>query len=130
MVSWAQVLAFAPELSSVNPTVSALILQCAHEFVPASEFCGADYTLAQIYLAAHMASLHVKACGESGGAGSTQGPVASESIGGLSISYRNGYGVGSYVSREGYERTPYGMAYLELLRASRCGSAGLGFTVL
>ncbi len=129
MISWVQVVAFAPELATVNPTVQELLLQYTHESVPEGEFCGADYTLAQIYLAAHLATLHVQTCDAASG-GAVTGPVQSESVGGLSTSYKDGYGMGSVLSREGYERTKYGAAFLEIARSSRCGSAGLGVTLL
>lgn len=133
MITWAQVVAFAPELTNVNPTVQALLLARAQEVVPAAEFCGEaspSYNIAMIYMVAHMASLHVQTCGDAMSAGAT-GPVQSESVGGLSISYKDGYGMGGApASREGFERTRYGAAYLELLRSSPCGSGGLGIMVL
>jgi len=126
-ITWAQVVAFAPELDGVNPAVQALILARVQVAVPASQFCAADLDLAQIYLAAHMGSIH--ACGAAARGAGASGPIKSESVGGLSVSYADSFSLGGELSRGGYERTKYGMAYLEIARASMCGSAGLGMFV-
>jgi hypothetical protein len=76
-----------------------------------------DYQPAILYLAAHLLATDNSAEGEDvefGGAGGDQ--VASESFGGMSISYKTNSGGGSLSSNERFGSTEYGRRYLTLLR--------------
>ena len=125
-IVWADVVAWAPELTNTPLAVQTLSLARAHEIVDPAIFCGdttSSYTLALIYMAAHIATLQAQASG----AGSAAGLVASESIGGLSVSYKSGFSDNPTMG--GYERTGWGQNYIDLVRTSPCYS-GLGIMVL
>lgn len=131
MIVWADVVEIAPELSTVTLAVQTTVLAVISETVSPESFCGSDtalYKLAASNLAAHYATT-LKNANDS--AGNQQGPIASESIGGLSVSYGDGFGASRGAtanSRAGYETTGYGAAYLMLLRTSPC--AGFGIMVV
>jgi uncharacterized membrane protein len=127
MIVWADVVEIAPELSTVTLAVQTTVLAVISETVSPETFCGSDtalYKLAASNLAAHYATTLKNANDSDGG---QQGPVASESVGGLSVSYAGGFS-GANKSRAGYETTGYGAAYLMLLRTSPC--AGFGIMVI
>ena len=123
-ITWADAVAFALGLASITaPTIQQLLLDITLENVNAVQFCGdttALYTLACLNHIAHLGTLQIA----SAEAGTAAGTVASESVGGLSVSYAKGFGAGGVLSysRAGYERTPYGTTFLELLRTSPCGT--------
>lgn len=118
---WADVVEVAPELSTFPVGLQTLMLQMADEAIDASQFCGdttATYKMAFLNLAAHFATYRNNA----NASHAQSGTVQSESVGGLSVSY-GGFGVArgaSANSRAGYETTPYGYAFLALLRSSPC----------
>jgi hypothetical protein len=108
-IIWTDVVAHAPELSSVPSTAQTDVLAYANVALNASEFGGtasAAYRLARIYLAAHFGTQV-----SSGGAGA----VLSESAGGLSVSY------GGPPSSDMLATTGYGALYLALVRRSAGG---------
>lgn len=78
-----------------------------------------DYQPAIMYLAAHLLATDNSGEGEEveyGPAGG--GEVASESFGGMSISYKSGNTGGSLSASERYGSTTYGRRYLALLRSN------------
>jgi len=128
MITWANVVSLSTDFECVTPSLRTLIINQVNETIDPALFCGADttaYKLAQMYLAAHYAAVQLAASK----AGTAAGPVQSESVGGLSVSYKANYSSSASMSREGYERTPWGAMFLELLRSSPCGG-GLGMMVL
>lgn len=82
-----------------------------------------DFQPAILYLAAHLLATDNSGEGEEvefGNAGA--GAVASESFGGMSISYSQGNSsAGSLSASEAYGSTSYGRRFLQLLRANRGG---------
>jgi hypothetical protein len=113
VITWADVLAFAPALSAVTPAAQVFIL--AHVDRALSPSWGDDRPIASIYLAAHIATLQQRAAALGTNA---SGPVSSETEGGLSASYGSNWGAGGHLSLGGYESTPWGLLYLELVRTS------------
>lgn len=109
-ITWSQVEAFAPELSTVDADAQTDILAFVNTALDANMFGGtsaARYKLAKIYMAAHFGSQGLR--GVSGSAG----PVTSEAAGGISRSY--GFSGGE----DSFETSTYGKMYLALLRTSR-----------
>lgn len=85
-ITWADVSAHAPELSDLDPTVQVDLLAYANDAWNPNEFGGeASYNLrlARIYLIAHIATV-----GPTSGGQASTAEVSSESVGGLSRSYR------------------------------------------
>lgn len=113
-IVWANVLALAPELSTVNDQAKVYILAYVNgPGVDPSCFdgeTGPTTRLARIYLAAHMGSGVDK-----GAAGAAGGPVTSESMGGLSRSYSVG-SVASSADQTG--STAYGRMFEALVKNS------------
>lgn len=110
-ITWDDVLAFASELSGVASAARSLILAYVNTNLKASVFGGeddAEYTLARIYLAAHMGT------GALPGEGGASGQVTSEAAGGLSRSYAVNNATGGNTD---YEMTGYGKKFKALLRA-------------
>lgn len=104
--TWSDFVAVAPDLSTTSPTTFAAMSQFAANQISASTF-GSNYKLAGCYLTAHLI-----ATSTSGQAG----PITSESVGGVSVSYAPSG------SRD-LGRTGYGVAYHRLMRIA----AGGGF---
>lgn len=118
---WADVVALAPELSTFPLALQPIYLRLADEAIDADQFCGADtaaYQLAFLNLVAHFATEEVKANANYAATGTVQ----SESVGGLSVTYGSFGAARAAVSnsRAGYETSPYGAAFLSLLRSSPC----------
>lgn len=114
---WADVVEVAPELSTYAVGLQTIMLARAVESIDPAQFCGddtAEYDLAVRYLAAHFATEQKLAVANA----SASGAVKSESVGGLSISYGS-HGAGDK-SRQGWDSTSYGAAFLALLRSSPC----------
>lgn len=113
-VTWANVIAFAPEMSDVPFEVQMRILAHVNALNPRG-FGGATkpkYTLARIYMAAHFGSF---ALPDSGG---NAGPVTSETLSAdsYSVDYSDAaVGVGGVQS---FEQTSYGQQYLQLAATS------------
>lgn len=111
-ITWTDVMALAPELSSVSTDGRTYILAHVNTALNLAEFDGEDgpkTRLARIYLAAHFGAISLA------GATGASGPVTSESAGGLSRSYGT---TTSTSSGSGIERTGYGQLYLQLVRTS------------
>lgn len=126
MITWADVEDFAPQLAGdvISESSQARIIRFVQENVSPSKFCGAEtalYEQACLNLAAHYATEQLQAKANAGNAG----PVQSESVGGLSVSYGSGHSRSATMSRAGYETTPYGATYLSLLRTSPCAGYGI-----
>lgn len=103
-MTWDQIVAFAPELASVDVEVQTIVLTAADDLDPES-FTTGTFPLAQIWYAAHLAT---QAAG-----GDSPGAIASESGGGLAVSY-----AASAQSTSPFASTSYGRRYLALLLAS------------
>lgn len=111
-IVWDDVIAHAPELSTVGSTAQDDILAVANEVLDVTQFGGEDAAktrLARIYFASHFATI------DSQGSSGATGAVVSETVGGLSRAYAS-------VSASGtdplWDRTPYGQAFRALLRAT------------
>ena len=115
-VSWASVTARAPDLSTVAAGSQTAILDDVLVLLSnASAWQStALHELAQIYLAAHLGTLNLRAAagGSSGGAGA----IASESVGDVSVSYSNPTTVDT--SAAAYTTTAWGLQFLALSRRS------------
>lgn len=103
-----------------DDTISALIEEATGQID--TSWRSADYRPAIMYLTAHLTATDNSAdtdAVEIGAAGSS-GAIASESFGGMSISYASGGGAssqsGSLSSNDQYGTTEYGRRYLALLR--------------
>lgn len=112
MITWADVVAVAPELASVaTATQNAILADVAAQLVAAQ--WGSRYDVACTYLAAHLGTLS-----KSGGQG-VAGPVTSETVGSVSRSY-----AAPAVSESGMGSTSYGREY-ERLKKQNVGRIGL-----
>ena len=108
-IAWADVVAFAPKLSSTPGAQQLDILEFVHRSIDPNVFGGEEHhttRMARIHLAAHLAT---STTGNSG----VTGPVTSESIGGMSRSYA------VLASDSGLDKTSFGGTYKTLLRNSR-----------
>jgi hypothetical protein len=84
-----------------------------------TDWVEADYKPAIMYLAAHLLATDNSEEGDEVEIGSGDSQIASESFGGMSVSYNNGAGAaGSLSSNQRYGSTVYGRRYLSLLRAN------------
>lgn len=109
-IVWADVVAFAPQLSTVASTVQTDILAHVNTALNVVTFGGESaprLRLARIYLAAHVGTV------TSGGGSAAAGPVTSESDGTISRSYAS---VSTAASDT--ESTSYGQMYAHLIRTS------------
>lgn len=107
MITWANVVARAPELSTVGPETQAAILSDVVVMLNASVF-GDKYDMACAYLAAHYGTLS-KNKGQGPG-----GPISSESTGRVSRSYA----VAPKTARDDdYTTTIYGQRYLAIVNS-------------
>jgi len=78
----------------------------------------ADYQPATLYLTAHLLATDASQTGDSVVVGPTQGGVASESFGPMSISYKD-FPAGTLSASETFGTTAYGRKYLSLLNANK-----------
>jgi len=105
----ANVLAIAPELTNISPETWAMILADVAADV-SSEVYGTKQEIAQRYLAAHYLTLAMP-----GSVRNAQGsgPVTSESVGQVSVSY----GSVNYRDRNRYDETSYGRMFNQIRRS-------------
>jgi len=103
-IDWDNVLSVAPGMSSVNTDGRTMILAYVNEVVDFDTMGTGKGTLAASLLAAHFGTMAI------GSASAGGGPVASESVGGISISYAVSTGMG------GLGTTEYGRQYIELIK--------------
>lgn len=117
-IIWTDVTAVAPALSTLAVGAQTDILAYVNEEALDSGCLGGDdgftYRLARIYLAAHFGTISQAASLANGAEG-----VNSETSGGNSITYGNGNYERNYlVIGDRMASTPYGSAYLNLIRSS------------
>lgn len=119
MIVWADVEIMAPDLAATPVSVQDEILALVDETVPATSWGGeasARLRMARIYLAAHHATLWARAT-------DAPGAIASESAGGMSVSYASdaaGFAGAPTAS------TKWGREYLELGRSLITAMIGTG----
>lgn len=116
-ITWSDVTAVAPELSTTPVAAQALLLLWGNKAIAADVFDGPDgdtTKLARCYLVAHAATLGNQAA-SAGGSGAA-GPVTSESIGDLSRSFGAIGGGGGGSGGDEYQATGYGRLYWMLVR--------------
>lgn len=107
-IIWTDVTAIAPELSTYGATGQTIMLAYVNASVATNMFDGEGgprTKLARVLLAAHLATATSRG---DGGAG----PVASESAGGLSVSYSN------LSTQRLLGSTSYGILYLSIVDTS------------
>lgn len=81
-----------------------------------------DYQPAILYLAAHLVATDNSAEGEVTEIGGIGGAIASESFGGMSVSYANGGATkGSLSASSSYGSTVFGRRFLEIVRRNKGG---------
>lgn len=111
-ITWNDVLAHAPELTSVSNAARTDLLDYVNRDIDPELFdgeTGPKTKLARIYLAAHLGA------GVAASGGSTSvGSITAETAGGLSRSY----GQPASLSVASLGSTSYGQAYLQILRSS------------
>lgn len=114
MITWSNVTAFAPELTSFDAGAQTDILAWVNTAFDEGLFSASQVKLAQIYLAAHTATLAARGSAGSGAVG----PVQSETIEAMSRSYG---GASSFAGLAGgsWGLTPYGLLLAELLEGTR-----------
>ena len=115
MITWADVVALAPELGSLPIATQNAILAAVSVQV-AAHVWGIKYNLACIYLAAHMGALSLM------GSNGPSGQVIAESAGNMSRQYANNSPMGTDPL---WDRTPWGREYRRLLRS--LATARIGF---
>ncbi len=109
-ITWDQVLGFAAELSSVPGAARETILEYVNTSLKPTYLGGAEsaeYTLARIYLAAHL--------GLGVGAGGATGAVIAEGLGGITAQYAF---TPPTTGDEDYGSTNYGRKFLSMIRHS------------
>lgn len=99
-VAFSDVLVYAPELASIAPAKQQVYLDLAKNFVFEAKW-GRKYKQAVCLLTAHFLSMTATGA-------TNQGPIASESVGELSISYSNAS------SDDELQKTSYGELYFML----------------
>jgi hypothetical protein len=110
-ITWADVVAIAPELAALSLTAQEMILAYVNTVLAVDLLdgeSGPKTRLARVLLAAHLGTLFSR------GAQGSVGPVVEESLGPQSKKYAN---LVSEVSGD-LGATPYGMAYRAVIRAS------------
>lgn len=107
MLAWSNIVALAPELSSLDAVMGALILDTISKELSADNLGVERYERAVTYLTAHVACLL-----ETGAFGKA-GAVTSESVGGISRSYAANSPMGTH---PWYDKTAYGRMYLFIIR--------------
>ncbi len=111
-ITWADVVAVAPELSTVASDAQDMIIAYVNDDVSPAAFGGETspkLKLARVYLAAHEGTLASQS-----GAGPA-GPVTSETDGTIARSYA----AGSTDNASHWNSTSYGRSYVALVRTSR-----------
>lgn len=78
-----------------------------------------DYKPAIMYLAAHMMVSEANAAAGGSGGGVSSGAVASESFGGMSISYENNSAANDAASQSQWGGTEYGRSFYNLLKKNK-----------
>lgn len=104
-ITWADVTARAPELSTLDPVVQAAILADVTVLLSVDAF-GDKYTMAACALAAHLGTLS-----KNKGQGPS-GPITSESTGRVSRSYAS---APQKARDDDYSATTYGLRYLSIV---------------
>ncbi len=104
------VLLIAPELSGIAAEVWMLILADVALEVPSSVF-GSRQEQAQRYMAAHYLTL-IAASNKQ-----TAGPISSESVGQVSLSYA----AANYRDRSRYDETVYGRQFIQIRKSCVIG---------
>lgn len=102
-----------------DPQIEALIVE-AHQMVDESWEEG-DFAPAILYLTAHLIAMDNSQADETVEIGGAAGAIASESFGGMSISYERSANAGRLQASEEYGQTVYGRRFLSLLRRNRGG---------
>lgn len=116
-ITWEDVLAVAPELTTTTDPARVIFLSYANNALAVSEWGGEaspTLKLARCYLAAHQAASSVA------GATGAVGPVTSESAGGLSRSYAS-----TPASSSEMGSTRYGQSWVELARLTTARVGGV-----
>jgi hypothetical protein len=110
-----------PNLSESDESLIQVLLDEAARTIDKS-YEEHDYQPAILYLAAHLMATDNSAEGEDVELGGTTGGIASESFGGMSISYANGgSAAGSLAASASYGSTVFGRRFLEIVRRNRGG---------
>lgn len=112
-IIWTDVVAFAPELSTIAAGAQTDILAHVNDTLVVTEFGGetaAKTRLARIYLAAHFGTVTAQ------GAAGAAGPVVSETVDRLSRTYGQPYGGGA--APDSLDSTSYGKAFRALVRTT------------
>lgn len=104
MVTWSQVVDFVPEVVNVPAGAQAVILGYVDDALSEARW-GGKYALGAILLCAHVAIA---------GWGGQSGPIASESVGGVAVSFA----VAAFTN---LDATPYGQQYRVLARQVGAG---------
>jgi hypothetical protein len=108
MITWADVLKIAPELSGKLPTTTTAQIVEDVLFLLVESSWGRLYDLACKYLIAHIATQIAR------GAFGPSGAVIGESVGGISRQYAANSPMGTHSD---FDQTPYGKRYKALLLA-------------
>lgn len=111
-ITWADVIALAPELATLPVSVQNAILALVQVMIHSCPW-GDKYRQALILLAAHFGTLALR------NASGATGAVVKERVGQV----ERQYGVSAMTSKGGLDQTIYGQMY-EMLRAGLLGSRG------
>jgi hypothetical protein len=109
-----------PNFSDMDENQFSALLTEAKLQVDDSWLSQTNYTVAIMYLIAHLKTTDQSQEGESGvvgGAGS--GGIASESFGGMSISYNNGASASDAAANSQWGSTEYGRRFYNLLKRNK-----------
>lgn len=115
-VTWADVILIAPDLSSVaSGSQNAILADVSTILSNASAWpTTAMHDLAKKYLCAHFGALTLRATG--GGSSAGAGPVSTEAVGDVSVSYTNPMAFD--LSQAGLASTTWGLQFMALRRRS------------
>jgi hypothetical protein len=108
-----------PNLADTDEVVIQACLDEAARSVDDSWLSQTDYTGGLLYLAAHLVATDNSTEGTSVTIGAGGGGVASESFGGMSISYDKSAGVNDAASKSQWGSTEYGRRFYRLLKLNK-----------
>ena len=108
-----------PIFATSSDTLIEALLAEAMLMVDDSWLSQADYTAGVMYLTAHLLATDNSAAGSSVVIGAGAGGVASESFGGMSISYDKGASANDAASKSQWGSTEYGRRFFRLLKLNK-----------
>jgi hypothetical protein len=118
-VTSADFIARFPIFADVDTAIIDALLAEAGRSVDDSWLSQTDYTAGIMYLTAHLVATDNSGEGESTVVGAGAGGIASESFGGMSISYDKGASANDAAAKSQWGSTEYGRRFYRLLKLNK-----------